>query len=546
MKKCLKCGTQYEGNVCPNCGSVGEGRKRCPHCGAIIASASKFCNGCGYSFENNSVPAPTNPAPAKQQSAAVVWAKKHKVAIIISSIVLVVAIVLLSLIPTFIKASVNGTYYAYNAREDKLDAESYITLNTGKWSDSEGLGGTYKVKGKTVTLIVDMFGEKVEFASATVDNGMLSYEIMGEKTVYLSRKHKHSYGGWKDKDEQTCTQDKTHSRFCGCGKEEVEVVTTASGHQGNWTTTKKATCTEYGEQETHCYVCKQDVVRFIEPLGHNMTFVVDTKTHYEMCTRCKDVALQTETENHDDLTDCSKCGYPFIYELVDGEDKHYKITGIYDCAAKDEVRILSKHNNIAVTEISNNAFYKCTSITYIYIPDSITKIDSYAFACCSELTNIAIPNSVTSIGIGILSDCNKIRSIFVPFIGKTLNANNPYEFECLGYIFGAKIGNSVNEYHSNYVPKSLEWVVLTNGVKYIDSYTFWHCSEICTINIPNSVENIYGSPFYDCGKLTLIRFDGTKAQWKEIQKSEDWNRNTGDFTIQCTDGKLDKDGNEID
>lgn len=42
-------------------------------------------------------------------------------------------------------------------------------------------------------------------------------------------------------------------------------------------------------------------------------------------------------------------------------------------------------------------------------------------------------------------------------------------------------------------------------------------------------------------------------QWGEIEKAYDWvyeddwvdEDNTGDFTITCTDGVLDKDGNQI-
>lgn len=51
--------------------------------------------------------------------------------------------------------------------------------------------------------------------------------------------------------------------------------------------------------------------------------------------------------------------------------------------------------------------------------------------------------------------------------------------------------------------------------------------------------------FDGCSGLTSITFQGTMQQWKDIGKGYDWNRGTGDFTVTCTDGVLDKDGQQI-
>ena len=52
----------------------------------------------------------------------------------------------------------------------------------------------------------------------------------------------------------------------------------------------------------------------------------------------------------------------------------------------------------SVTSINQSAFYGCTGLTSVEIPNSVTSIGSNAFRGCSGLTSIEIPNSVTSIG----------------------------------------------------------------------------------------------------------------------------------------------------
>ena len=65
----------------------------------------------------------------------------------------------------------------------------------------------------------------------------------------------------------------------------------------------------------------------------------------------------------------------------------------------------------SVTSIGNTAFSRCTSLTAITIPNSITSIGYDAFAFCTSLASITIGNSVTSIGGYVFEDCSSLKSI---------------------------------------------------------------------------------------------------------------------------------------
>lgn len=57
-----------------------------------------------------------------------------------------------------------------------------------------------------------------------------------------------------------------------------------------------------------------------------------------------------------------------------------------------------------VKVIGNSAFWLCSSLTNINIPNSVTNIGYEAFFDCRSLTNINIPNGVTYIGYNAFSD----------------------------------------------------------------------------------------------------------------------------------------------
>src|SRR3954464_36369 len=66
-------------------------------------------------------------------------------------------------------------------------------------------------------------------------------------------------------------------------------------------------------------------------------------------------------------------------------------------SASGNIVIASTYNGYAVTSIGRLAFYHCTNLTSMTIPNSVTSIGSGAFSVCTSLTSVTIPNSVTSI-----------------------------------------------------------------------------------------------------------------------------------------------------
>ena len=66
-----------------------------------------------------------------------------------------------------------------------------------------------------------------------------------------------------------------------------------------------------------------------------------------------------------------------------------------------------------------------------------------------------------------------------------------------------------------------------------------------SIVIPKSITKINLKTFEDCSDLSLIKYDGTVAEWNAIDKEDGWRDDLRECVIVCLDGKLDKKGNVV-
>ena len=142
--------------------------------------------------------------------------------------------------------------------------------------------------------------------------------------------------------------------------------------------------------------------------------------------------------------------------------------------------IPEKINEQPVTSIGTFAFYNCSKLSAVSIPDSVTSIENYAFSDCDSLTSVSIPNSVTSIEYYTFSYCDSLTSVSIP--------------------------NSVTSIESDafFSCDSLTSITIPDSVTYIGESAFHDCDSLTSITIPDSVTYIGKRAFYDCDSLTSI------------------------------------------
>ena len=153
------------------------------------------------------------------------------------------------------------------------------------------------------------------------------------------------------------------------------------------------------------------------------------------------------------------------YTVTDGTAA---VTGYTGNAVSVEVP--AEYDGNPVTSIADNAFADQYSIRSLTLPSTIRSIGEYAFKGCYGLQSIVIPEGTAEIGKRAFENCTGLRSVTLPstleILGKDSDGNN-------------------------------------------ESWVFYNCSSLQSIEIPEGITEIYDGTFLQCGHLTSVTLPST-------------------------------------
>lgn len=155
---------------------------------------------------------------------------------------------------------------------------------------------------------------------------------------------------------------------------------------------------------------------------------------------------------------------------------------IDDDAFKNNIKIRNVILDHNITEIGCSSFLNCTGMRSIRM-EGIQLLRKSAFQGCVNLSSIELPETLRYIGKNAFSSCKRLRRISV------------HPGSCCDRILKETFSECIN----------LEEVTLPERIVRIEDRAFYRCMALERIKLPENLQEIGRSSFYQCG-LTEIEF----------------------------------------
>ncbi len=204
----------------------------------------------------------------------------------------------------------------------------------------------------------------------------------------------------------------------------------------------------------------------------------------------------------------------------------------YDCSALTSVTIPNSVIRIGIRTFANSGL---TSLT---LPNSVTNIGNLAFSGCDNLSSFVynlhvfahmprsysgaytIPEGIESIAGGAFQSCHSLTSVTIPSSVTSIGGG---AFYGCSYLTSIEFPNSVTsiEHEMFYKCTYLTSVTIPNSVTSIGDRAFQYCTHLTSITIPNSVTSIGRKAFSNCTRLTSVAIGNNVTSIGKLYESDD-------------------------
>lgn len=218
-------------------------------------------------------------------------------------------------------------------------------------------------------------------------------------------------------------------------------------------------------------------------------------------------------------------------------DMFGKCTGLKKVTLKNGVRSIGEDafrdcsslegvifENTVLEKISDGAFWGCSALSSIALPDSVTEIERNAFFE-TGLRNIQLPEKLTLIGGGAFCNCKNLKQVQLPPQLKELGEGAFFNCENLAQI---QLPSQLNKLGTDAFRDctSLDKIDIPAGLKQIESATFCNTG-LTSVTLHEGLTKIEDWAFHDCLKLKKIRIPKSVTDIGELALGIRYNRGNG-------------------
>ena len=173
------------------------------------------------------------------------------------------------------------------------------------------------------------------------------------------------------------------------------------------------------------------------------------------------------------------------------------------------VDIPEKLDKYTVTAIGDSAFWECTYLKEVTIPQSVTSIGDSAFNICHNLTSVTINGAATSIGDYAFAQCKALTTVLSGEHITTIGEKAFWDCESLKNVTSLQDVTSIGPVAFGCC-YDLTTLSLGENLETIGEGAFYYCSSLSEITIPEKVKEI------KAGHRTYV-FQGTFTGCRNLE-----------------------------
>lgn len=179
-----------------------------------------------------------------------------------------------------------------------------------------------------------------------------------------------------------------------------------------------------------------------------------------------------------------------------------------------ESSISNKGKNYTVTEIGDQVFGGCNTLTEVTLPNTVKIIGYQAFCKCSNLTKVIIPEGVKKIGQAAFYGCSQLTSITIP----STITNMDTAFSGNTALSHVTLTNGISKISSNAFERctGLTEVEIPASVDQICPFAFNGCTSLKSVLLEKNIKTINVNAFKDCTNLSDVKYNGYKTDWDRV------------------------------
>ena len=218
--------------------------------------------------------------------------------------------------------------------------------------------------------------------------------------------------------------------------------------------------------------------------GGNITWVEQTGTVDEYSGICGD-DLTWKYDSESATLTISGTGDMYDYETdkLNQENWTYTATHPWQAFAPLIQYVVIEGGAASIGDL---AFYECTSLKQVTIPDSVTDLGSQTFFDCIRLNQATIPEGVTAIGQGTFWGCSALTGIHIPETVTTIG-NQAFAFT------------------------GLTEVTVPANVETVGALAFEYCSDLNSITFTGNAPAFGNNVFYSTSSIAY--YPGDDDTW---------------------------------